>query len=266
LYLTGYRTIPTIGALFLIQVITAFALAAAVLALGSRIAGAAGAGFAVASLGGYLLSLWVGLFGFTEVRTTAGIIAGIVELAAFSALAVLALAPAARPHPAGSAETPGHALLERLRAGVPGAEWAVAAASVAALIVLGASVAQAGGPPPAAAGKLETAKVAGVTVLTNAKGFTLYSFAPDTASKSYCNGSCAAYWPPATGIPTAGSGVTGRVATIQRANGATQTTYNGHPLYTYLGDNRPGQANGNGLNLNGGLWHEITISSRTGRQ
>ena len=73
LYLTGYRTIPTIGWLFLVQVITAFLLAAAVLALGSRIVAAAGAGFAMATLGGYLLSVWAGLFGFTEVRTTAGI-------------------------------------------------------------------------------------------------------------------------------------------------------------------------------------------------
>jgi hypothetical protein len=65
LYLTGYRTIPTIGWLFLLQVAAAFVLAVAVLAWGGRVAAAAGAGFAVATLGGYLLSVWVGLFGFT---------------------------------------------------------------------------------------------------------------------------------------------------------------------------------------------------------
>src|SRR5215469_15135087 len=74
LYLTGYNTIPTIRWLFLFQVIAAFALAAAVAATGSRLAAAAGAGFAIATLGGYLLSLWVGLFGFREIRTTAGIV------------------------------------------------------------------------------------------------------------------------------------------------------------------------------------------------
>jgi len=73
LYLTGYRTIPTIGWLFLLQAITAFFLAAAVLAVDSRIVAATGAGFAVATLSGYLLCVWAGLFGFTEVRTTAGI-------------------------------------------------------------------------------------------------------------------------------------------------------------------------------------------------
>ena len=143
---------------------------------------------------------------------------------------------------------------------MPGAGWAAVVASAAALVVLGVSVAQASGPPPAAAGSLKTANIAGVTVLTNAKGFTLYLFASDTASKSNCNGSCAAYWPPVTGTPTAGPGVTGRLGTITRSDGSTQATYNGHPLYTYIADTHPGQANGNNLNLNGGLWHEVTAS------
>ena len=78
LYLTGYRTIPTIGWLFLLQVIAAFGLGLAVLVIPrrlvtlSRLAAAAGAGFALATLGGYLLSVWTGLFGFKEVRTGAG--------------------------------------------------------------------------------------------------------------------------------------------------------------------------------------------------
>src|SRR5580658_6463390 len=105
LYLTGYRTIPTIGWLFLLQVIAAFALALAVLVTGGRhviagrLAAAAGAGFALATLGGYLLSVWIGLFGFKEVRTTAGIVAGVVEVAAFAVLAVLAFSSAAAHQP-----------------------------------------------------------------------------------------------------------------------------------------------------------------------
>jgi len=39
-----------------------------------------------------------------------------------------------------------------------------------------------------------------------------------------------------------------------------QATYNGHPLYTYVADSAPGQAKGNGLNLSGGVWHEVTVS------
>src|SRR5271155_4151438 len=109
LYLTGYRTIPTIGWLFLLQVIAAFGLGLAVLAIPSRLvtlsrlAAGAGAGFALATLGGYLLSVWTGLFGFREVRTTAGVAAGVIEVAAFAVLAALAAAPA-RAGPAAPAD------------------------------------------------------------------------------------------------------------------------------------------------------------------
>jgi predicted lipoprotein with Yx(FWY)xxD motif len=265
LYLTGYRSIPTIGWLFLLQVIAAFGLAALVLATGSRLAAAAGAGFAVATLGGYLLSVWVGLFGFKEVRTTAGIAAGVIEVAAFAALAILAATPAEQGQLAGAA-VPGNSLLARLQAGIPGAGLATAGVSVVALVLLSVAVAGAGPPaaPTAAGGgrpELKTAHIGGSTVLTSATGFTLYSFAPDTPTKSNCNGPCASYWPPVTGTPSAGPGVTGKLGTIKRADGSTQATYDGHPLYTYIGDTSPGQANGNNLNLNGGLWHEVTASA-----
>ena len=56
-------------------------------------------------------------------------------------------------------------------------------------------------PAAATAGSLKTATIGGVTVLTNANGFTLYSFAPDTPTKSNCNGTCAQNWPPVKGRP-----------------------------------------------------------------
>ena len=100
-------------------------------------------------------------------------------------------------------------------------------------------------------------QIGGLTVLTNAKGFTLYWFAPDSRVASRCTGSCAAYWPPVTGTPKAGPGVTGKLGTIKRPGGASQVTYDGHPLYTYIGDSAPGQARGNKLDLNGGYWYEV---------
>src|ERR1700761_7524137 len=137
LYLTGYRTIPTIGWLFLLQVIAAFGLAVAVLLSGSRLVAAAGAGFALATLAGYLLSIWVGLFGFTEVRTTAGIVAGIIEVAAFAVLAFMTVAPAAgQPAQAGP--------LDRLVAAIPAAGALIAGVSVVALVLLGVAAGTAG--------------------------------------------------------------------------------------------------------------------------
>src|SRR4029077_8087577 len=106
---------------------------------------------------------------------------------------------------------------------------------------------------------VKTAKIGGAVVLTNSKGFTLYSFAPDTPTTSKCSGVCAQNWPPVKG-PVTAAGVMGAFATIKRTDGMTQATFDGHPLYTFAGDSAPGQAKGNGLNVAGGLWHEITTS------
>jgi predicted lipoprotein with Yx(FWY)xxD motif len=267
LYLTGYRTIPTIGWLFLLQVIAAFGLGLAVLAiprrpaaavLASRLAAAAGAGFALATLGGYLLSVWIGLFGFKEVRTGAGIAAGLVEVAAFVVLAAFALAPAPADR---AAAAPARFPAQIPAAAARAAGMTAAGLAIAALVLFGLAVAGANSAAPAAAGSgLKTATIGGTTVLTNAKGLTLYSFAPDTSASSKCYGSCATYWPPVTGTTAAGQGLPGRTGTITRTDGSHQLTYNGHPLYTYIGDTAPGQARGNNLNLNGGLWHEVPAS------
>jgi predicted lipoprotein with Yx(FWY)xxD motif len=136
-----------------------------------------------------------------------------------------------------------------------------AAAVLAACSSSGTSSSGSATSSPAAAttGGLKTAKIGSATVLTNAKGFTLYSFAPDTPTKSNCNGACAKFWPPVKGALSA-SGVKGTFGTIKRSDGSIQASFDGHPLYTYVGDTKPGEAKGNGLNLSGGLWHDITLS------
>jgi predicted lipoprotein with Yx(FWY)xxD motif len=261
LYLTGYRKIPTIGWLFLLQVIVGFVLTLAALVTRSRLAAAASAALALSTLGAYLLAVWIGLFGFKEIRTRAGIAAGLIEVAAFATLALAALTADPARHAAGPAgSTP--RVRARAQSAVSLVVGVVSGVSVAALALLGVAVVRAPASPEASAeigGTLKTAKIGGVDVLTNANGLTLYWFAPDTSTSSACTGSCAIYWPPVPGSPTAGPGVTGRLGTIKRSGGGLQATYDGHPLYTYIGDRGPGQANGNDLDLNGGFWYDIRV-------
>jgi len=282
LYLTGYRKIPTIGWLFLLQVIVGFMLTIAALVTRSRLAAAASAALALSTLAAYLLAVWIGLFGFKEIRTRAGLAAGLIEVAAFATLALAAVIADSGRHAAAPADAftsasgaafagtgafagvgPGRRARARAQSAMSVVVGAVSAVSVAALALLGVAVVSAGGSAVAAAdvgATLKTVKIGGVDVLANADGLTLYWFAPDTSTSSKCFGSCAIYWPPASGSPAAGPGVTGKLGTIKRPGGGLQATYDGHPLYTYIGDRGPGQANGNDLDLNGGYWYDIRIS------
>jgi len=154
--------------------------------------------------------------------------------------------------------------------------WGAAGLAAMALVVAacgssGSSSASSSSPaapassaaPSTSSSALMTATINGTKVVTNSRGFTLYWFVPDTSTTSKCNGSCATYWPPVKGPATAGAGVTGTLGTITRSDGTKQATYDGHPLYTYVGDTAPGQAKGNALNLSGGLWYEMTVSGAT---
>jgi predicted lipoprotein with Yx(FWY)xxD motif len=262
LYLTGYRTIPTIGWLFLVQFIGGFTLAIAVLVTHSRLAVAASAAFALSTLSAYLLAVWIGLFGFREVRTRAGIAAGLIEVAAFAVLA-LAAAAAGPERESDSWMSAAARRVARVHSALSIVIGAVGAVSILALTLLGVAVANASGAPLVIGGHtvtLKTTTIRGVTVLTDANGLTLYWFAPDTSTTSKCTGSCTAYWPPVIGVPKAGPGVTGSLGTVSRGGRTVQATYDGHPLYTYIGDNGPGQANGNKVDLNGGYWYEVPVS------
>ena len=119
-----------------------------------------------------------------------------------------------------------------------------------------ASGGSASGAAAATAVGLKTATIGGVTVLTNAKGFALYSFSLDTATKSACTGACAAAWPPQPAPATVKSPYT----SITRSDGSKQLVFDGHPLYTYIADTTPGTASGNGITAFGGLWHEVPVS------
>jgi predicted lipoprotein with Yx(FWY)xxD motif len=93
-------------------------------------------------------------------------------------------------------------------------------------------------------------------VLVGANGRTLYLFTADKGAKSVCYGQCAAYWPPLiTGKPTAGSGLNASLlGTTKRKDGKLQVTYNGHPLYFFAPDKKPGDIKGQGFVHFGGSW------------
>ena len=99
------------------------------------------------------------------------------------------------------------------------------------------------------------------SILVNASGRTLYLFKADSATKSACSGACAGAWPPllAKGAVTAGSGVTAsKLGTIERSDGSRQVSYNGHPLYLFIQDTKPGQAAGQGVTAFGAGWFALS--------
>ena len=144
LYLTGYRSIPTIGWLFLMQFIVGYILTVAVLVTHSRIAAAASAAFALSTISAYLLAIWGGLFGFREIRTRAGIAAGLIEVAAFGVLIMASIA--ADPiREADESVSSMVRLLARVQAAVSMIIGGIGVVSVLALALLGIGLANAGG-------------------------------------------------------------------------------------------------------------------------
>jgi predicted lipoprotein with Yx(FWY)xxD motif len=98
-------------------------------------------------------------------------------------------------------------------------------------------------------------------VLVDSQGRTLYLFQKDSGTTSACTGACATAWPPlrATGQPTAGSGANASLlGTTQRSDGNPQVTYSGHPVYTFTGDQKAGDTNGQGVNAFGASWFALT--------
>jgi len=97
-------------------------------------------------------------------------------------------------------------------------------------------------------GTISGSEVPGLgTVLVDSEGMTVYEFTPDEGMTSVCYGECEAAWPPvvASGKPTAGEGaMSADLGTTKRKDGTEQVTYKGHPLYTFVGDKAPGEANG----------------------
>lgn len=110
---------------------------------------------------------------------------------------------------------------------------------------------------------IKTSSGSAGTFLTDASGRALYLWAADGMNKSNCDGACASAWPPltATGTPTAAGGASAAdLGTIARSDGSKQVTYNGHPLYHFVGDSGPGQVTGQGSDNFGAKWWLVAPS------
>ena len=97
-------------------------------------------------------------------------------------------------------------------------------------------------------------------VLVDSKGFVLYDFHKDNGTTSACYGECAVVWPPllSEGAPQPSNGANASLlGTTKRKDGTTQVTYAGHPLYTYVADKKPGEANGNDIDSFGAEWYAL---------
>jgi predicted lipoprotein with Yx(FWY)xxD motif len=100
-------------------------------------------------------------------------------------------------------------------------------------------------------------------ILVDSQGRTLYLFQKDSGTKSSCFGACATAWPPlrAPGKTTVGSGLSaGKVGTTSRSDGRPQVTYNGHPLYLFVKDQKAGDTAGQGVSAFGGGWFALSAA------
>jgi predicted lipoprotein with Yx(FWY)xxD motif len=129
------------------------------------------------------------------------------------------------------------------------------AAAIAALAIAGcggggssSSSSTASGGGSGIEGTIGAAEIEGLgSVLVDSEGMTVYDFTVDEGTRSNCYGGCEAAWPPVTttGKPTAANGANAAdLGTTKRKDGTLQVTYKGHPLYTFSGDEGPGEANG----------------------
>ena len=152
------------------------------------------------------------------------------------------------------------------------ASAAVIPLTALALAACGGGAAATASPPPASS-KTTTppTRTASVRVgnsrlgriLVDSQGRTLYLFKADSGAKSSCFGACAVAWPPLrTGAKPvlAGGASAGLVGTISRSDGARQVTYNGHPLYLFVKDHKPGDVNGQGLTASGAAWFAVSAA------
>jgi predicted lipoprotein with Yx(FWY)xxD motif len=166
----------------------------------------------------------------------------------------------------------------------PHRRWLIglgAAAAAAALGLTACSSSGSGGgsggttPAPTSASSAPASSPSGValsvastklgSILVDNRGRAIYVFAIDKPGQSKCSGVCLQYWPVVSApnpLPASLPGITAKLGTLKRTDGASQLTVNEYPVYTFAGDTAPGTTMGQGKNLSGGLWWVVSPDGR----
>lgn len=113
----------------------------------------------------------------------------------------------------------------------------------------------------AQAGSLKVANSSLGKILVDSQGVTLYMLTADSSDQSTCTAACAGAWPPmiVQSAPSAEAGLQASlITTIVRPDGSEQAAYNGHPLYYFKGDTKPGDVKGEGIQSFGGTWYALS--------
>ena len=153
--------------------------------------------------------------------------------------------------------------MSRTRFPLVAAVAVIVAAAVAVIVATSGASTTKSQSKVAAASAISVRQTSLGHILVDANGRTLYLFKGDRPNVSTLSAAGQAIWPlfTATTTPRALSGtVAGRIGTVAHAGGAAQVTYNGHPLYYYVGDHSPGQTSGQGLNQFGALWYILSTN------
>lgn len=151
--------------------------------------------------------------------------------------------------------------MNRTRLSLPIVAMVIVAAIVAVVLTTGSSAKKAPAVPANSAISVHQTSLG--KTLTDANGRTLYLFAADKPNVSTLSAAGRAFWPPFTSAITpsaTGGALAGKVGTVTGATGAGQVTYNGHPLYYFVGDHNPGQTSGQALNQFGARWYVLSPS------
>ena len=144
--------------------------------------------------------------------------------------------------------------------------YAVMMGAIAVALVAAAC----GGAIPSSNGGPATLRLTssdGNRFLVDSQGRSLYLFEKDEGGESYCNGACAAVWPPleTSSMPRGSGGVdSAALATVRRDDGDMQVTYHGHPLYYYAADaSTAGNTKGEAIDQFGAEWYLVDAHGKT---